>query len=79
MYSWNQYRTLNENRNLNEDVVMRKYQIYLGNFQLQEFLKNPIGGGDVQPTPTIPTETFFLLQENGDCILQENNDKIRLE
>jgi hypothetical protein len=79
MLTWNQYKNLNENRNLNENVVLKKYQIYLGNFHLQEFLKNPIGGGDVQPTPTIPTETFFLLQENGDYILQENNDKIGLE
>jgi len=75
MYSWNQYKNLNENRNLNENVVLKKYQIYLGNFHLQEFLKDPIGGGDVQ---AISTETFFLLQENGDYILQENNDKIRL-
>ena len=78
MYTWNQYKSLNENRNLNENVVQRKYQIYLGKLELEEFLRNPIGGGDVQPTQTIPTETFFLLQENGDYILQENNDKIRL-
>jgi len=76
MLSWNDYKRLNENINLNENVVLKKYQIYLGNFHLQEFLKDPIDGGDVQPTPT---QTFFLLQENGDYILQENNDKIRLE
>jgi hypothetical protein len=78
MYTWNQYKSLNENRSLNENVVLKKYQIYLGKLELEEFLRNPIDGGDVQPTPTIPTEAFFLLQENGDYILQENNDKIRL-
>jgi hypothetical protein len=76
MYSWNQYKNLNENRNLNESVVLKKYHIYLGKLQLEEFLKNPIDGGDVQ---IVEAETFFLLQENGDYLLQENNSKIRLE
>jgi hypothetical protein len=38
MLTWNQYKKLNENRNLNEDVVQRKYQVYLSEIQLNEFL-----------------------------------------
>ena len=68
MYSWNQYKSLNENRNLNENLVMKKYQIYLGNFELLEFLKNPIGGSN-QP---------YLLQEDGFYLLQEDGSKIYL-
>jgi hypothetical protein len=30
------------------------------------------------PTPPLPPTPFYLLLENGDYLLQENNDKIRL-
>lgn len=68
MLSWNQYKKLNENRNLNENVILKKYQIYLGNFQLREFLKDPIGGSSLP----------YLLQENGFYLLQEDGSKIYL-
>ena len=68
MLTWNQYKKLNENRNLNESLVMKKYQIYLGNFQLQEFLKNPLGGSSLP----------YLLQEDGFYLLQEDGSKIYL-
>ena len=42
MLTWNQYKKLNENRNLNEDVVQKKYQVYLSEIQLNEYLN---GGG----------------------------------
>ena len=66
MLSWNEYKRLNENRTLNENVVLKKYQIYLGNFHLQEFLKDPIGGGSLP----------YILQEDGFYLLQENGSKI---
>lgn len=66
MYSWNQYKTLNENRNLNENVILKKYQIYLGKLELEEFLKEPIGGGSLP----------YILQEDGFYLLQEDGSKI---
>ena len=66
MLSWNEYKRLNENRTLNENVVLKKYQIYLGNFHLQEFLKDPIGGSSLP----------YILQEDGFYLLQENGSKI---
>ena len=68
---------------LNEQRLQYHYYIQslertIHNSQIQTWTTVP-EAGDVQSTPTIPTETFFLLQENGDYILQENNDKIRLE
>jgi len=68
MLSWNDYKRLNENINLNENVVLKKYQIYLGNFHLQEFLKDPIGGGSLP----------YLLQEDAFYLLQEDGSKIYL-
>jgi len=38
MLTWNQYKKLNENRNLSESVVQRKYQVYLSEIQLNEFI-----------------------------------------
>ena len=38
MLTWNQYKKLNENRNLSESVVQRKYQVYLSEIQLNKFL-----------------------------------------
>ena len=66
MYSWNQYKNLNENRNLNESVVLKKYHIYLGKLQLEEFLKNPIDGGS--PPYLLQEDGFYLLQEDGSNI-----------
>ena len=66
MYTWNQYKTLNENRNLNENVILKKYQIYLGKLELEEFLKEPIGGGSLP----------YILQEDGFYLLQEDGSKI---
>ena len=68
MYTWNQYKSLNENRNLNENVVLKKYQIYLGKLELEEFLRNPIGGSSLP----------YLLQEDGFYLLQEDGSKIYL-
>jgi len=68
MYTWNQYKSLNENRNLNENVVQKKYQIYLGKLELEEFIRNPIGGSSLP----------YLLQEDAFYLLQEDGSKIYL-
>ena len=68
MYTWNQYKRLNENRNLNKNVVQKKYQIYLGKLELEEFLRNPIGGSSLP----------YLLQEDAFYLLQEDGSKIYL-
>ena len=68
MYTWNEYKSLNENRNLNENVVQKKYQIYLGKLELEEFLRNPIGGSSLP----------YLLQEDAFYLLQEDGSKIYL-
>lgn len=68
MYTWNQYKSLNENLNLNENVVQKKYQIYLGKLELEEFLRNPIGGSSLP----------YILQEDGFYLLQEDGSKIYL-
>ena len=68
MYTWNQYKSLNEKRTLNENVVQKKYQIYLGKLELEEFLRNPIGGSSLP----------YLLQEDGFYLLQEDGSKIYL-
>lgn len=68
MYTWNQYKSLNENRNLNKNVVQKKYQIYLGKLELEEFLRNPIGGSSLP----------YLLQEDAFYLLQEDGSKIYL-
>jgi hypothetical protein len=68
MYTWNQYKRLNENRNLNENMVQKKYQIYLGKLELEEFLRNPIGGSSLP----------YLLQEDGFYLLQEDGSKVYL-
>ena len=82
--SWQTFRMLPEMRKLSLNEQQLQYHYYVQNLertrhnsQIQTWTTVP-EAGDVQPTPTIPTETFFLLQENGDYILQENNDKIRL-
>ena len=66
MYTWNQYKSLNENRNLNENVVQKKYQIYLGKLELEEFIRNPIGGSSLPYL--LQEDTFYLLQEDGSKI-----------
>lgn len=66
MYTWNEYKKLNENRSLNENVILKKYQIYLGKLELEEFLKEPIGGGSLP----------YILQEDGFYLLQEDGSKI---
>jgi hypothetical protein len=38
MLTWNQYKKLNENGNLGESVVQKKYQVYLSEIQLNEYL-----------------------------------------
>jgi len=68
MLSWNQYKSLNENRNLSPNVIQKKYHIYLGKLELEQFLKNPIGGSSLP----------YLLQEDGFYLLQEDGSKIYL-
>ena len=46
MLTWNQYKKLNENRNLNEAVVQQKYQVYLSQIELNEYLSNVGGAGN---------------------------------
>ena len=69
MYAWIQYKRLNENRNLSESVVLKKYYNYLSRIDLERAMResSELGGGD---------DTFFLLQENGELILQENGELI---
>ncbi len=82
---WQTFKTLPNIQRLSLNEQRLQYHYYIQslektkhNSQIQTWTTVP-EAGDVQPTPTIPIETFFLLQENGDYILQENNDKIRLE
>jgi len=62
MLTWNQYKKLNENRNLSESVVQRKYQVYLSEIQLNEFLsRNEIN----QPTtPSVSGAGNFRIECN---------------
>ena len=50
------------------NVVQKKYHIYLGKLELEQFLKDPIGGSSLP----------YLLQEDGFYILQEDGSKIYL-
>jgi len=47
MLTWNQYKKLNENRNLSESVVQQKYQVYLSQIHLNEYFASITGGGGI--------------------------------
>ena len=75
MYAWIQYKRLNENRNLSESVVLKKYYNYLSRIDLERAMRESSeGGGGIDVSVDVPIT--FLLQEDGFNILQEDNNKI---
>lgn len=77
---WPQFKELTYVRSLPLNEQVQKYNQYLNElayqrtcYQQQIDWLNCNKGGRRR---TQPQEEFFLLQENGDYLLQENNDKI---
>ena len=69
--SWKQFKTLNHIKDLPLNEQQRRYHFYLEEVSRQLYIQNKGPRGGEQPT-------FFLLLENQDYLLQENNYKIIL-
>ena len=77
--TFNQFKNLPhvKNKPLNEQV--RYYNDYIEQLcRMRHFYHIQCDNGRSTTVEETISETFFLLQENGDFLLQENNDKILL-
>lgn len=71
-YSWQEFQKLNHINNLPLNEQVRQYNFYLDSLANQRMWQNK-GKPSQQSTPQ---ETFLILQENSDYVLQENGDKL---
>jgi len=74
-YSWHQFKTLPEVRRLNESEQQRRYHFYLESLSNERYRQTK--GREFEEGVILPL-SGFLLQENDDYILQEDNSRIYL-
>lgn len=72
--SWQQFIHQHDIRNLPLNEQMRRYRFYQEALSAEIYRQNK-GRRDVIISPNSP-DTFFILQENSDFILQEDGTKL---
>lgn len=72
-YSWQQFKLLNHIRILSESEQIRQYRFYLDGLSNQIHQQNK---GQSRQLQAQESDTFLILQENFDFLLQENGDRL---